>query len=143
MEFNSTLFIQAGIYLALFFILKKLYFGPLINLLKKRDELTVGKMDESTELAKKIETLSAQYEADMKRAREEIESQRQETLRRVRTSAEEKIHDAKSKVEKKLSEFQDSLDKESKNIRTKFPAMSTELQKEIIGAILNSKVVQL
>jgi F0F1-type ATP synthase membrane subunit b/b' len=142
MEINFTLFIQAAIYLALFVVLKNLYFHPLLALLKKRDQLTTGKLDEVATLSKKIETLTAQYEAKMKQTKESMEAHRQETLQKVRASAEEKIHDAKTKLEKKLSDYQATLERDAQHIRSKFPTLSAEIKKDITDAILTSRVVK-
>ena len=142
MEIDFTLFIQAGIYLALFFILKALYFEPLLALLKKRGGLTAGKMTKAAELSKKIEELSAQYEASMRQAKENMETHRQGVLQKTRATAEERIHDTKTKLEKKLQDYQTSLERDAQHLRAKLPALTAELKKEIMDAILNSRVVR-
>ncbi|MDB5037116.1 MAG: hypothetical protein JWQ35_644 [Bacteriovoracaceae bacterium] len=143
MEINFTLVIQIGIYLVLFFILKAYYFKPILALLKKRESLTVGKLDEVSDLTKKMEGLRAEYESRMKAARESMESHRMEALQRIRQNSEEKIHQAKIKLEKSLSDHQEALEREAKIIRTKFATLAVDLKKEIEGAILSSRVVRL
>jgi F-type H+-transporting ATPase subunit b len=143
MEFDKTLFIQAGIYIILFFALRSLFFSPILALLKKREGLTLGRLDASHELRTKIDDLNLKYNSRMKDAREVAEAKRVEILQRVRHDADQKIHDAKSKTEKALWDYQDTLEREAKILRTKFSTLAGDLKKEIIDAITSSRVVRL
>lgn len=129
--------------MVLFFVLKSLYFEPLLALLKKREGLTLGKKSEAENLRLKFEELSSTYNTRMRQAKEAMEARRVDALQKVKSSAEQKIHEAKTKAEKKLWDYQDSLELEAKNLRLKFSGLAMDLKKEIVGAMVSSRVVRL
>lgn len=143
MELNFTLFLQAGIYLAAFFILKHLYFKPILAALKRREQLTTGRAHESDELVLRLGDLKASYESKIREVKIDLENKRQEALKKVRDNSEDQIRRAKEISEKNQSNHLENLERESKLIRSKFAALSSDLRKEIISAMTASRVVNL
>ncbi len=140
---NFTIFIQAGIYLAIFFILKTLYFRPILELLKKREQLTQGRRTESGELEAQLAAIKATYDSQLKEVREKLEVERLQSIQKVRTAAEDRISQAKSKSEKAQTEHSDALDREAKSVRGKFSVLSGDIKKEIVSSMVSSRVVSL
>lgn len=144
-ELNPNLtqvFVQLGIYLSLIFILTKLYFQPILALLRKRDSLTSGRVDEAADLKKQTENIRAQYEARMLSLREVLDQERAAALKVAREKTEAKIADAKANVEKKVLAHQKDVQSEYQKLREKLPEMSQEISKEIVSAITGSRVVR-
>ena len=142
MEINSTLLIQLGIYLGLIFILKILFFDPILKLLKKREALTDGKKEEASGMREKIQAIKSKFDLKMSEVKQALENQRQTELKMVKERAEKKLAEAKSKVERKLIDHQIEMEAELKRLRAQLPQLSSEISNEITKAILGAKVVQ-
>jgi F-type H+-transporting ATPase subunit b len=144
-ELNPNLFqvlIQLGIYLFLIFVLKTLYFAPILELLKKREALTSGRVEGAAELRKQTETLRAQYDAQIASARDRMDQERHEALMLVKERTEKTIHEAKSGIEKKSANHHREISSEAQKLRLKLPELSADVSKEIVNAITNSRVVR-
>ncbi|MBN8553858.1 MAG: hypothetical protein J0L93_00255 [Deltaproteobacteria bacterium] len=142
MEFNSTLLIQLGIYLGLIFILKILFFDPILKLLNKREALTEGKKEEASGMREKITAIRIKFDSKMSEVKQSLEGQRQIELKMVKERAEQKLSEAKSKVERKLIDHQIEMEAELKRLRGQLPQLSSEISNEITKAILGAKVVR-
>jgi F-type H+-transporting ATPase subunit b len=142
-EINSTLLIQLGIYLALIFILKGLFFDPILALLRKREALTTGKKGEALGMREKISQLKAEYEAKMSDVKKSIDLQRRDELGAIRERAEKKLNDAKTKADRKLMDHQLEMEAEIKRLRGQLPQLSADISSEISKAIIGAKVVRL
>ncbi len=144
MELNFfTLSVQFAIYLFIIFILKVLYFDPVMALLRRRDALTVGRNKESEDLAAQIEELQFAYEERIESLRKELDVQRVGAIQKSRDLAEKKIQTAKSSVEQKLNRAMQELNLEVGSVHARLPQASADVAQEIVSAVMGARVVRL
>ena len=142
MELNSTIWIQIGIFLYVVLMLRSLVFAPLLKILAKRDEITVGRVDAAAEMQKEIGEMRAKVDAEIQSLRSSLEERRHDTIRRNREISEKKIQEAKERVEKQILEKRGSLIQEQESVRSKIPGMAESVSQEIIKALSSSRVVR-
>ncbi|MEO8050767.1 MAG: ATP synthase F0 subunit B [Acidobacteriota bacterium] len=65
----------------LYFYLKSMLFGPLLRILKQREELTAGTRNAAQKSLKDAERKVQEYEAKMREARSEVYREQEETRR--------------------------------------------------------------
>ncbi len=140
MTFDHTLFIQAGIFIAIFFILKALYFEPVLAVLKKRDALTIGKASETDSLVAQTEEMRKDYQERLSRIRSELERHREAELASLRALLFEESEGLKKTLEAKAKEHQEFLSSQVAAERTKFSSLTQELRNEIVGVMTDLKL---
>jgi len=118
------------------FILRRLFFGPLGAVLKKRDEQTRGALERARERAGLAESIAAEYEEAWQRARREIYALREKDRRAALELREEIIQEARAQSETKVKEAQASLAEEAKAARAELATTSQSLAAEIVETIL-------
>ena len=144
MEINIViLIIQVVIYISLIFILKKLYFDPILRLLTRRDAETLGREEQTLKFKTETGDLRKQYDGEMNRAIESMHQQRLEALKVVREKIEAKHAEAKLSAEKNLSKHRIDLDQEIGRIRAYLSEKVLEVSKEIVSAALHSRLIHL
>jgi F-type H+-transporting ATPase subunit b len=137
------LIIQGIIFISLIFVLKYLYFDPILKLLKKRESLTSGRHDESVHLHEELETLTSDYNQKIHGARLELSEERKSAILKTKAEAEEKIKEAKAAMEAELKAQEQKLTTEISSARKSLPEMSAKIANEISTSMQEAKVVQL
>jgi F-type H+-transporting ATPase subunit b len=105
----------------LFVILDRILFRPVIGVMKKRDELTVGAVTRAKAEAASVETKTRQYEEAFQGARQEVYRQRETdrqknieqrdvTLKNARGQAEQVIHEAQKELAGEMNRAKAELD---------------------------------
>jgi F0F1-type ATP synthase membrane subunit b/b' len=143
MEFNSTLFIQAGIYLALFFILKTLYFEPLLALISRREAMTTGKAEQADALIKKTEELRQAYQQKIQDFRFQMIQEKEQKLQSIRQEVTELSEAARKKLEEASAKNENAFESEIKQMRAKFPTLSNDLSQSIVDVIRSPGIASL
>lgn len=132
---------QLVIFIALIFILKKLYYEPVLKLLRRRESLTSGKLSEAEELKVKMAELKAGYEKQMSQLRDSFDQERRDALQQIRQQSEKKLSEARTKIEARLQHQRKDLTEEIKKLQALVPEWSEEIMNEITKAMTQSKVV--
>lgn len=144
MDFNlSTFLIQGGIFLYVLFVLNFLFFKPIMAILKRREEVTVGKVGAAEEYQRQIAELQEKYDSEINRLKSSLEESRHEAIKRQRDVAERKVQEAKTRLERQTAEKRALLVQEYEKVRDRIPTLSEGVAKEIVSAMLKSKVVRL
>lgn len=138
MEFNSTIFIQVGIYLFTLIVLKKLYFEPLLQLLQRREKLTVGKVEDSSRMVSEIEVLKKEHAEKLLQFRKELLNEKELRLGEVRSQSAEELNAAKRKIESHASHQIVQLSQEYTSIKSKLDQVAQTVSQEIVAKILSS-----
>lgn len=137
------LLIQLGIFLYVLFALNFFFFRPIMGILRKRDEMTVGRSDAAEDFRRQIQEFEEKIEAEVTKTKSSLDEHRQETLKHHRDLSEKKISEAKERIEKQVGEKRTVLEKEVESMRSRIPQMSEAVSREIISAVTTAKVVRL
>ena len=121
----------------LYAILRPFFFGPLIAVLKKREEETTGAMARAHEQATTGEERARQYAAAFQAARQEVYRRREAARRSILEDREATLKRAQQQSEALLSEAQASLAAEvaqsKKELQTTCQSLGLEIAETILG----------
>jgi F-type H+-transporting ATPase subunit b len=121
----------------LFVILDRIFFRPLIAVMKQREELTVGARARAREQTAAVETKTREYEEAFQAARQEVYRQREldrrtsveqrdAALRKAREQAEVLIRDARAELAAEVARAKTELD-------AACPPLAEEISQSLVG----------
>lgn len=120
----------------LVFVLKRLFFGPVGNVLKAREEQTKGALVRARERAALAGTKAEQYEAAWQKARQEIYSQREADRQAALAAREEVIRQARERAEGLVKDARVSLAAQGQAARQELAPATERLAEEIADTVL-------
>lgn len=120
----------------LFVILERLFFRPVIAVLKQRGEATVGALGRAREQAAAADAKLREYEGAFQAARQEIYRQREAARRAYLSEGEGVLQKAREQAEAMLREAQASLSAEVAGVRKDLDSTCRVLAEEISATIL-------
>jgi F-type H+-transporting ATPase subunit b len=136
-------FVQATptvIFLAvLVFVLKRLFFQPVSDVLKRREEQTKGALVRARERSELAVKKAEQYEAAWQKARQEMYSLREQDRRAALAAREEFIRQARERAEGLVRDARASLAAQGESAKRELAPDSARLADEIVGTILTRR----
>jgi F0F1-type ATP synthase membrane subunit b/b' len=135
---NPTIIaVQAGVFLANFVIVKKLYLDPYLKLTGKREGMTDGSQEESASIERKNAETSAQMETQLR----ELNEYTHEYRLRLNAEADDKsakiLQSAEKESESVLAEIQEEIKlavaKESANIPETVEELTSAIYKQTLS----------
>ncbi|TVQ79164.1 MAG: hypothetical protein EA369_05220 [Bradymonadales bacterium] len=143
MEFNPILMALSFLFFAgLVVVLKFLYIDPVLALLKKRDQLTVGQKKSANELEQKLEEISEKYHSAITKTKRDLEAVRSEQLERVRKESEARLKQTERELGQKIKEHDRELARELEAVSEKIPDLASSISQEIKRALIETRVVR-
>src|SRR5262245_7314670 len=110
---DSTLFIQLGIFLASFVVLKFMVWDPYVKLIHLRHSKTEG-LKEAAEKAKvDALTLKNEYEAFMKNERKRVSNWTEEERKKIQSQEKEIVSAARDEVARHLESVRAKINAET------------------------------
>ncbi len=142
MSLDYTLFIQLGIFLYVLFVLRALFFKPILKILNRREQLTSGRIGEAADMKKEMEQIKEHFDSEIATLRNSLEEQRHEALRRTKEIAEKKLTEAKARIERQGLEKRGLLEQDHKKLKARIPELRDSIAQEIVSAMTHSRVVR-
>jgi len=140
-EINATLLWQVFNFFVLMWLLKRYLYGPVKEILDKREQTIKNEIQEAEEKHEEAMELKEEYKSELKRAREKSSDIIEKAERRARERAKEIINDAKQKAEKieedKMKEIQQAKVEARKEIRDEFADVTMMAAAQMIGRELD------
>ncbi|SME91162.1 ATP synthase F0 subunit B [Pseudobacteriovorax antillogorgiicola] len=134
----TVMTVQAGIFIANFFVIKKLLLEPYLKVYDKRQNLTVGNKSEAESLLQKNETTLKQIKETLQAASDEATSIRSELTAQASVKKGQLIssaeQEAKATIESVRSQITESLAEE----RRKIPNLVDDLTATIVNQVINA-----
>ena len=120
----------------LLLVLERLFFRPLLEVLKKREEATRGALVRASEQAAATEAKAREYEEAFQAARQEVYRLRETTRREALADRENQLAQAREKAESYLKEALEALAAEVETARQVLGLASQPLAAEITETVL-------
>lgn len=120
----------------LYFYLKLMLFGPLQQVLKKRDELTVGTRQAADQSLKEAERKVQEYEARIREARAEVYREQEELRRGWLADQTAQIAQARETSAARVAKAYEEMKAETAVARQGLTESSSALADEIANAVL-------
>jgi F-type H+-transporting ATPase subunit b len=99
-DFDATLFIQAGVFLLVFLLLRSLLFSPVIRLIEMRRKATEGNRGEADKFEKEAKEINRNVQEKLDEVRAAVAKERDQLVESARVQAREML--AKAREESHL-----------------------------------------
>ncbi|MCF8008207.1 MAG: F0F1 ATP synthase subunit B [Halanaerobiales bacterium] len=142
-EINTTLLWQVINFLVLLWLLKRYLYGPIKEILDKRENMIKSEINEAEERHQEAIELKEEYKAELKRAQDKSSDIIDKAEQRARERAKEIINQAKEKANKieidKLQEIKQAKVKARKEIRDQFTEVTLMAAAKMIGQEIDKR----
>jgi F-type H+-transporting ATPase subunit b len=116
--------------------LDRLFFRPILEVLKKRDDATRGAMEKAREQAAESESKAKQYEEAFQAARQEVYRQRDAHRKETLAEREKHLGKTREQAEGLLKEALEALAKEVETVKQDLGHAAAPLAAEITDTVL-------
>jgi len=127
------------IVLFLVLYLRRMFFKPLAEVLRKRYEETEGARRAAEESIRDAEKLTSEYEEMLRQARHEIYADQDRYFRDLEHKNAEQIHRSRREAELQVARATDQLKAEAEAARRDLEARSAELAEQIADRVLQGR----
>jgi F-type H+-transporting ATPase subunit b len=104
MQANYAVFVQVVIFVALWLVLKRLWFDPVLRVLRERAARSEGALAEARTIQAETERLRAEHAAALDQARGEAQRDMQEILRQAEADQKRLIGEAREDAQRTLAD---------------------------------------
>lgn len=137
---NKTLLPQLLIFLSVFFFMNFLVFQPVLRLLKRRKELTVGATREAEELNTRTETMVQDYTQKLEAAHQQGLAFKEKFKKEGEAQAGEVLAQARQEMDASLEKARQEVQSQSKEAQLILRKHSRDLSREMAEKLLGRKV---
>jgi F-type H+-transporting ATPase subunit b len=137
---DITLFIQLGIFLATFLVLRALVFKPYLHLLALRRDKTVGLQARAAKESERASKLQADYENFMRAERKKIAQWSEEEQRRVGDEERKIVQTARDGAAVELQGVRQKISADAEQARRELAPLVNEYSSQIVSKLLGRKI---
>lgn len=124
----------------LFFILKKLLFKPIMNVIEKRQKEIDDMYTDASTSKTEAESMRADYEVKLTRANEESEQIIRDATRKAQLKEEEILRDAQAQASRTLKRAEEQIEMEKKHAMNEIKDEVSDMAVAIASAVLERDV---
>jgi len=136
-DLDATLFIQLGIFLLVFLLLRSLLFRPVIQLIEKRREVTVGKREEAERFERDSAELQEEFNKQMAEIRSSAGAEKDRIVEQARRQERDILNkareDARSIVEEAKADAMKQAEIARSEIREEIDSLASAVASRILG----------
>jgi F-type H+-transporting ATPase subunit b len=119
-------------FLILIWLLKKFLYGPILNVMKKREDIVASRLEEARYKLEEAEEMINEYRGKMVRLEERKEEWFEEVKQEAESYKKELIQNARSEVEEMASKWQESVNSERSSF---LEALEKQSFEQIVSAV--------
>ena len=132
---DETIFYQLGIFIALFFILKEIFFEKLQEVIRLREEKTVLRKEGADKKFAEAEELALKYEKRLKEAnakgRDQYNRRKREIVEKEKTRLKRTEEELNAELEEEIDGFREKVACQEQELLKKSDAMSNALVEKL------------
>jgi len=137
MKLQLPFFVQVPLFLALWMILHRLWFGPALKVIHERAKRSEGAIAEARTVQAEAERLRAEHAAALAETRSEAQREVQEMLRQAEAEQRRLIDTATEDAHRHLSEARGQIAEEvataRRTLRSEVETIAREVARTIVG----------
>lgn len=137
---NQTFFVQAGLFLLTYAVLNFLVFKPVLRIIERRKQLTLGAEQESAELNGRAETLIQEYTQGLQEARSQGIALKEKFQKEGQEESQALLTRAREEMEVQMEKARQEISKETKEAQLGLRKYTRELSRELAQKLLGRKV---
>ncbi|HSD09695.1 MAG TPA: ATP synthase F0 subunit B [Candidatus Binatia bacterium] len=135
----ETIVYQAALFVALYFVLKKLVFDRFLANLDAREHRTHGALEQATRLREEAARLQADYESQMAEIRRRGAAEREEIRKQAEEEERELVESARQEAARALTEARAKIAAEAEATRAALAGETSRLAEEILANLLGRR----
>jgi F-type H+-transporting ATPase subunit b len=124
------------------FLMNKILFKPLLQLMESRDKGIHGDLEEATHLRQQAEAALTTYESALAAARREMAEQLAAVQRTVESKQREQIEQARHEAAALVAEAQATIARETQEARLRLAAQARELARLVVAKLIGREVTR-
>ena len=124
------------------FLLNKILFKPLLQLMETRDKGIRDDLEEATRLRQQAEAALTTYESALAAARREMAEQLAAVQRTVEAQQREQIEQARQKANALVAEAQATIARETQEARIHLASQARELARLVVAKLIGREVTR-
>lgn len=140
LELNYSLAVQAALFVALWLVLKWLWFDPAMKVIAERATRSEGQVQEARALEAEIEKLRSEHQAALQQARTEAQREVGDIMRRAEAEQKQLIAQATDEAQRTLAEIRGRVAEEVAVARRTLSADVGTLAREVARRVLERAV---
>jgi F-type H+-transporting ATPase subunit b len=140
LDLNYSLAVQAALFVALWLVLKWLWFDPAMKLIAERAIRSEGQVQEARALEAEIEKLRSERQAALQQARTEAQREVADIMRRAEAEQKQLIAQATDEAQRTLAEIRGRVAEEVAVARRTLSADVGTLAREVARKVLERAV---
>jgi F-type H+-transporting ATPase subunit b len=140
LDLNYSLVVQAALFVALWLVLKRLWFDPAMRVIAERGTRSEGQIQEARALEAEIEKLRREHQAALQQARTEAQREVADIMRRAEAEQKQLIAQATDDAQRTLTEIRGRVAEEVADARRTLSADIGALAREVAGRVMGRAV---
>lgn len=112
-EFNATFLVAMLSFVVFIMIMNAIFYRPILNILRKRDEYINSNYDEAKELSEQAEKLDIKKAETIQQTQNECRTEIKNVVENAQGLASKNVQDARTEVKNEIQLKKDSLVRES------------------------------
>ncbi len=137
-DFDATLVIQMGLFLALFLLLKPLLFTPFLKAMDERHQGLEGSREDAEEFDSRAERALSEYEKKIRDARREASEIRDSLRTQGQAEYKDLVDEAREEFSTKIEGERQSISVQREDAVKQLQGRAESLANTIVGKILPS-----
>lgn len=112
-EFNATFLVAMLSFVVFIMIMNAIFYRPILNIMRKRDEYINSNYDEAKELSEQVEKLDIKKAETIQQTQNECRTEIKNVVENAQGLASKNVQDARTEVKNEIQLKKDSLVRES------------------------------
>jgi F-type H+-transporting ATPase subunit b len=137
---DMTIFIQLGIFLLSYAILRKFLFLPYLELLKERNRLSIGLKEEAIKAKEEAEKLKSEYETKLLAEKKNFNTWYDSERRKITEQERNSLNEVKETAQKEYQIVNAKLEEEARQVRLSLKSQLLPLAGELASKLIGKKV---
>lgn len=132
-----VMLVQAAIFVALWIVLGRLWFGPAMRMIRERNARSAGALEKARTIQAEAEALRARHAAAIEEARAEAQREMEEVLRNAQAEQRKVIGDARDEAHRVLTDARSKIAEEvaaaRQELRSQAESIANEVARKVLG----------
>src|SRR5437660_11891902 len=136
MSIDYPLLVQMALFVALWVVLKRLWFDPALRVIRERTARSEGAVKEARAIQAEAERLRAEHAAALDQAKIEAQREMQEMVRQAEAEQQRLITEARADAQAALTDVRVHVDEEGERARLGLRDSASEIARVVAEKIL-------
>lgn len=137
---DGTFLYQIGLFLVVWFVLKRFWFEPAMKVIKERSKRSLGAVAEATAVQAEVARMRQEHATAMEQTRAEAQRDVQDILRKADAEQRRVVEEATAAAQETLTQARKTVAGEIAAARAELDAQVAVIAKQVASAVLGRSV---